>query len=129
MVCQRKLKRFTKHLAVARNRGIDVITNEVSNRATPSLVGFGPKSRTLGEPAKTNEISNFKNTVGSLKRIIGRSFSDPEILEIENKYISAQLVDVKGGVGAQVQYLGDSEVFTSTQLTAAVFFLHIILLN
>jgi len=123
------LKRFTKHLAVARNRGIDVITNEVSNRATPSLVGFGPKSRTLGEPAKTNEISNFKNTVGSLKRIIGRSFSDPEILEIENKYISAQLVDVKGGVGAQVQYLGDSEVFTSTQLTAAVFFLHIILLN
>lgn len=32
-------------VAVARNRGIDVITNEVSNRATPSLVSFGEKQR------------------------------------------------------------------------------------
>ncbi|KAG7142420.1 Heat shock protein hsp88 like [Verticillium longisporum] len=49
-------------IAVARNRGVDVICNEVSNRATPSLVGFGPKSRYLGETAKTQEMSNLKNT-------------------------------------------------------------------
>lgn len=109
----------TTVVAVARNRGIDVITNEVSNRATPSLVGFGPKARTLGEPAKTNEISNFKNTVGSLKRIIGRRSDDPEVLEIENKFISAQLVDAHGQVGAKVQYLGQEEIFSSVQLTAA----------
>lgn len=109
----------TTVIAVARNRGIDVITNEVSNRATPTLVGFGPKARTLGEPAKTNEISNFKNTVGSFKRIIGRSFNDPEILEIENKFISAQLVDVQGQVGAKVQYLGEEQILSSVQLTAA----------
>lgn len=109
----------TTVIAVARNRGIDVITNEVSNRATPTLVGFGPKARSLGEPAKTNEISNFKNTVGSLKRIIGRSFDDPEILEIENKFISAQLVEVDGRVGAKVQYLGQEEILSSVQLTAA----------
>lgn len=109
----------TTVIAVARNRGIDVITNEVSNRATPSLVGFGPKARTLGEPAKTNEISNFKNTVGSLKRIIGRNYDDPEVLEIENKFISAQLVDVNGQVGAKVQYLGQEEILSSVQLTAA----------
>ena len=40
-------------VAVARNRGIDVITNETSNRATPSLVSFGEKQRFLGEGAKT----------------------------------------------------------------------------
>ena len=56
-------------IAVARNRGIDVICNEVSNRATPSLVAFGPKNRFLGEPAKSQEISNLKNTVGNLKRL------------------------------------------------------------
>ncbi|KAF8940050.1 adenyl-nucleotide exchange factor sse1, partial [Haplosporangium gracile] len=50
-------------IAVARNRGIDVICNEVSNRFTPSLVSFGPKQRYLGETAKTQEISNFKNTI------------------------------------------------------------------
>jgi heat shock protein len=54
---------FSSVIGVARNRGIDVIVNEVSNRATPSLVGFGTKNRFIGEAAKSNEISNLKNTV------------------------------------------------------------------
>lgn len=104
-------------IAVARNRGVDVITNEVSNRATPSLVGFGPKSRYLGEPAKTQEISNLKNTVGSLKRLAGRSLSDPDV-EVEQQYVSAPLVDINGQVGAEVTYLGKKERYTSTQLVS-----------
>ncbi|CZS92225.1 probable heat shock protein Hsp88 [Rhynchosporium agropyri] len=104
-------------IAVARNRGVDVITNEVSNRATPSLVGFGPKSRYLGEPAKTQEISNLKNTVGSLKRLVGRSFSDPDV-QIEQDFVSAPLVDINGQVGAEVTYLGKKERFTATQLVS-----------
>ncbi|CAG8718719.1 5353_t:CDS:2, partial [Ambispora leptoticha] len=108
-------------IAVARNRGIDVICNEVSNRATPSLVSFGPKQRYLGEAAKTQEISNFKNTVGSLKRLVGRMFQDREIQEIEKEYINAELVDEKGQIGVKVQYLGETRVFTSTQLLAMYF--------
>ncbi|KAI0198953.1 heat shock protein Hsp88 [Astrocystis sublimbata] len=104
-------------IAVARNRGVDVITNEVSNRATPSLVGFGPRSRYLGEPAKTQEISNLKNTVGSLKRLVGRALQDPEV-QIEQQYVSAALVDCNGQVGAEVSYQGKKEKFTATQLTA-----------
>ncbi|KAI9683421.1 MAG: adenyl-nucleotide exchange factor sse1 [Trizodia sp. TS-e1964] len=104
-------------IAVARHRGVDVITNEVSNRATPSLVGFGPKSRYLGEPAKTQEISNLKNTVGSLKRIAGRSFKDPDV-QIEQEFVSATLVDIGGQVGAEVTYLGQKEQFTATQLVS-----------
>ncbi|KAG5983841.1 Heat shock protein hsp88 [Claviceps digitariae] len=104
-------------VAVARNRGVDVITNEVSNRATPSMVGFGPKSRYLGELAKTQEITNLKNTVSCLKRLAGRSFNDPDI-KIEQNFISAPLVDINGQVGAEVSYLGSTEKFTSTQLIA-----------
>ncbi|PQE23261.1 putative heat shock Hsp88 protein [Rutstroemia sp. NJR-2017a BVV2] len=104
-------------IAVARNRGVDVITNEVSNRATPSLVGFGPKSRYLGEPAKTQEISNLKNTVGSLKRLAGRSLKDPDVA-LEQDYVSAPLVDINGQVGAEVTYMGKKERYTSTQLVA-----------
>ena len=79
------------------------------------MVGFGPKSRYLGETAKTQEISNLKNTVGSLKRLAGRALSDPDI-QIEKDYVSAALVDVKGQVGAEVTYLGQKETFTATQL-------------
>ncbi|ROW15243.1 hypothetical protein VPNG_02947 [Cytospora leucostoma] len=104
-------------IAVARNRGVDVIANEVSNRATPSLVGFGPKARYLGEAAKTQEISNLKNTVSSLKRLAGRSFSDPDV-QVEQQYVSAALVDVNNQVGAEVTYQGNKEKFTATQLVA-----------
>ncbi|KAL2206611.1 heat shock protein 70 [Sarocladium strictum] len=104
-------------VAVARNRGVDVITNEVSNRATPSLVGFGPKSRYIGETAKTQEMSNLKNTVSSLKRLAGHSFSNPDVA-IEQQYCTAPLCDVNGQVGAEVNYLGKKEKFTATQLVA-----------
>ncbi|KAH7128241.1 heat shock protein 70 family [Dendryphion nanum] len=105
-------------IAVARNRGVDVITNEVSNRATPTLVGFGPKSRYIGEAAKNQEISNLKNTVSSFTRLAGRSLNDPDVEE-EKAFVSAPLVDIDGQVGAEVSYLGKKEKFTATQITAS----------
>lgn len=112
------LGNLASYIAVARNRGIDVIANEVSNRDTPSLVSFGIKQRQLGESAKTQEISNLKNTVGSLKRIIGRRLDDPEIQGIEKRFISADLVDVDGEVGVKVSYQGEPRTFSATQLMA-----------
>ncbi|KAI0241099.1 adenyl-nucleotide exchange factor sse1 [Massospora cicadina] len=112
------LGNLASYIAVARNRGIDVIANEVSNRDTPSLVSFGIKQRQLGESAKTQEISNLKNTVGSLKRIIGRRLDDPEIQELEKRFISADLVDVDGEVGVKVSYQGEPRTFSATQLMA-----------
>ncbi|BDD59742.1 adenyl-nucleotide exchange factor sse1 [Monascus purpureus] len=102
-------------VGVARNKGIDIITNEVSNRSTPSLVGFNSKSRAIGEAAKTQETSNLKNTVGNLKRLIGRSFSDPDI-QVEQQFTPVTLCDVNGQAGAEVNYLGKKEKFSATQL-------------
>ena len=70
-----------------------------------SLVSFGPKQRSIGELAKTQEVSNFKNTIGSLKRLIGRTLTDPDVSEVESKFITAKLVDVNGTVGVQVRFL------------------------
>lgn len=67
-----------------------------------SLVSYGIKQRAIGEAAKTLESSNFKNTVGSLKRLIGRTLNDPDVTGTESKYINAKLVDVKGTVGVEV---------------------------
>ncbi|KAG4091166.1 heat shock protein 70 [Neocallimastix lanati (nom. inval.)] len=106
-------------IAVARNRGIDVVCNEVSNRKTPSQVSFGPKQRYLGESAKTQENSNFKNTVSQLKRLIGRQFSDPEVQQIEAPFINAPLVEGdRGEVAVKVMYQYEQKVFTFTQLVA-----------
>ena len=65
-------------------------------------MAFGPKQRSIGEAAKTQETSNYKNTVGSLKRLVGRTLNDPEIQEIEKKFMNATLVDFAGGIGVEV---------------------------
>jgi heat shock protein 4 len=65
-------------------------------------VAFGPKQRSIGESAKTQETSNYKNTVGSLKRLVGRTLNDPEIQGIEKKFMNATLVDCGGTVGVEV---------------------------
>ena len=70
-----------------------------------SLVAFGPKQRSIGEPAKTQETSNFKNTIGSLKRLVGRTLNDPQVQDVEKKFINAKLVDVNGTVGTEVRLL------------------------
>lgn len=75
-----------------------------------SLVAFGPRTRTLGESAKTQESSNFKNTVGSLKRLIGRTAADPEVTTVEAKFLNAELVDAKGTVGVKVSTSEGSDV-------------------
>ncbi|KAL6860526.1 adenyl-nucleotide exchange factor sse1 [Amphichorda felina] len=99
---------------MSRRTYIDVRENPLS---TLSMVGFGPKCRYLGESAKTQEITNLKNTVNSIKRLLGRSFNDPDI-QIEQQYITAPLVDVNGQVGAEVSYLGNKEKFSAIQLVA-----------
>lgn len=105
-------------LAVARNRGIDIIVNEVSNRSTPSVVGFGPKNRYLGETGKNKQTSNVKNTVENFKRIIGLDY-DHKDFEVESKFFSANLVKLDDGkIGAKVRLAGEQKTFSATQLTA-----------
>ena len=93
------------------------ISNSAYTNTYRSLVGFGPKSRYIGEAAKNQEISNLKNTVSSFVRLAGRSLNDPDV-QVEQDFVSAPLVDVNGQVGAEVSYLGKKEQFTATQITA-----------
>lgn len=104
-------------VAVARNKGIDVICNDVSNRATPSLVTFAKLQRFIGEGAKTMEISNFHDTVSSLIRLVGRDFNDPDITR-ESKFVNCALVDQDNQVAAQVSFKDQTHTFTYTQILA-----------
>ncbi len=108
-------------VAVARNRGIDVICNETSSRATPSMVSLSINKRALGEQAKTLEISNFKNTVGNLKRLVGRKADDPDVA-LERKFLNCNLTsDEQNRLTASLFYKDAQSDFTFVQL-AAMFF-------
>lgn len=81
-------------------------------------MSFLDKARAIGEAAATAQTSNFKNTVGSLKRLVGRKFDDEAIQNIEKKFIYAELVDAGGEVGVKVNYAGEQHVFSATQVLA-----------
>jgi len=54
-----------------------VIQNSEGGRTTPSIVGFtGKGERVVGQPAKNQMITNPENTVYSIKRFMGRRFSE-----------------------------------------------------
>eukprot|EP00189_Rhodosorus_marinus_P000036 CAMPEP_0113965926 /NCGR_PEP_ID=MMETSP0011_2-20120614/8034_1 /TAXON_ID=101924 /ORGANISM="Rhodosorus marinus" /LENGTH=862 /DNA_ID=CAMNT_0000978529 /DNA_START=94 /DNA_END=2682 /DNA_ORIENTATION=- /assembly_acc=CAM_ASM_000156 len=57
-------------VAVARRGGIDVLTNEVSNRATPCMVAFQGEQRHIGESAANFAMQNYKNTCTDLKCLL-----------------------------------------------------------
>ena len=58
-----------------------VISNREGSRTTASIVAFTEDGeRLVGQIAKRQAIINPRNTVFSVKRLIGRKFSDPEIV-------------------------------------------------
>ena len=60
-------------IASVKSGGVDILTNDVSNRQSPFIVGFGEKERYLGETGASKINANFRNTVLFANRLIGLS--------------------------------------------------------
>jgi len=58
----------------------EVIANAEGNRTTPSVVAINKAGeRLVGQVAQRQRVTNAKNTIYGVKRLIGRKFSDPEV--------------------------------------------------
>jgi molecular chaperone DnaK len=67
-------------VAVMEGGEAKVITNQEGGRTTPSIVAVSEnKERSVGQIAKRQAITNPENTIFGVKRLIGRSYSSPEI--------------------------------------------------
>lgn len=57
-----------------------VIENAEGDRTTPSIIAYTNDNETLvGQPAKRQAVTNPKNTLFAIKRLIGRRFEDQEV--------------------------------------------------
>src|SRR5919199_3564963 len=57
-----------------------VIENSEGSRTTPSIVAYTDNEEILvGAPAKRQAVTNAKNTIFAVKRLIGRRFEDKEV--------------------------------------------------
>jgi len=92
-----------------------IVINAEGDRTTPSVVAFRKEGdRLVGKPAKNQAVTNPENTIGSIKRFIGRKYS--EVSE-EIKTVSYKVVSGKGG---RVEVQIEGKHYTPEEISAMV---------
>ena len=67
-------------VAVMEGSEPEVISNSEGNRTTPSAVAYTSDNQILvGQAAKRQAVTNPKNTLFAVKRLVGRKFKDKEV--------------------------------------------------
>src|ERR1700680_3520415 len=84
-------------VAVMENGQPKVIENSEGARTTPSIVAYQEDGEILvGASAKRQAVTNPKNTLFAVKRLIGRRFED-EIVQKDIKMVSYKIVKADNG--------------------------------
>ncbi|HJS59848.1 MAG TPA: molecular chaperone DnaK [Vicinamibacteria bacterium] len=84
-------------VAVMEGGAPQVIPNQEGARTTPSIVGFTAKGeRLVGQIAKRQALTNPRNTVFAVKRLIGRKFASKEV-EQARRFMPYQLTESGNG--------------------------------
>jgi molecular chaperone DnaK len=94
-----------------------VIQNSEGRRTTPSIVAFldnGNGERKVGDPAKRQAITNPANTISSVKRFMGKKFSE---VSAEKKHASYKVE--QGTNDTVVIRIGDRS-YTPQELSAMI---------
>jgi molecular chaperone DnaK len=94
-----------------------VIQNSEGRRTTPSIVAFldnGNGERKVGDPAKRQAITNPANTISSVKRFMGKKFSE---VSAEKKHASYKVE--QGTNDTVVVRIGDRS-YTPQELSAMI---------
>jgi len=85
-------------MAVVEGGEPTIIENKEGNRTTPSVVAINKAGeRLVGQIAKRQAVTNPKDTIFSVKRLIGRSFGEAEIQE-DVKLLPYEILKANGGI-------------------------------
>jgi len=101
-------------MAVMEGGSAKVIPNAEGANTTPSIVV--PDQNIVGIPAKRQQVVNPKNTIFSIKRLMGRRFDDPEVQRIKGDY-PYEIVEGKNGL-ACVEVEG--KTYTPQEISAKI---------
>jgi molecular chaperone DnaK len=94
-----------------------VIQNQEGTRTTPSVVAITEKGeRLVGQIAKRQSITNPENTIFSIKRLMGRKFSAPEV-EHAKKRLPYRIVEAPNS-DAHVEIRG--KVYSPPEISAMI---------
>ena len=114
---------------------VDILSNDVGKRTTPSCVSFTPAGRLIGDPAEIQAATNPRNThvcfkyiplqishtpiqsrIFGVKRLIGREFIDLRV-QTEIRNLPYSVTEKRGRPSIQVDYRGHRKSFVSNSCT------------
>lgn len=103
-------------MAVMQSGKPEIIANSEGDRTTPSVVAENKKGERLaGKIARRQQVTNSKNTVYEVKRLIGRRWEDKEV-QRDLKLMGYEIV--KSGNAVKVK-MGDKE-YSPEEISAMV---------
>ena len=102
-------------MAVLEGGSPTIIVNAEGDRTTPSVVGFrADGDRVVGKAAKNQAVTNPKNTVFSIKRFMGRKYSEC------TSEIKTVPYEVKEGQGGRAVVDIEGKDYTAEQVSAMI---------
>ena len=94
----------------------EVITNAEGDRTTPSVVAVTKKGeRLVGKVAQRQRVTNPKNTIYGIKRLIGRKFEDAEV-QRDVEICPYKIVKKGNGVAVEM----DGKEYTPEEISAMI---------
>ena len=102
-------------MAVMEGTEPEILVNAEGDRTTPSVEGFRKDGeRVVGKAAKNQAVTNPENTINSIKRFIGRKFSE---VQEENKTVAYK---VESGKDGRAVVNIDGKSYTPEEISAMV---------
>ena len=96
-----------------------VLENSEGARTTPSVVAFTKSGeRLVGQAAKRQAVTNSRNTVFSVKRLMGRKFS--ELTEADKRVPYKIVAAANGDAHVQVEVGGETKVYSPQEISAMI---------
>jgi molecular chaperone DnaK len=106
-------------MAIMENGEPVVLENSEGARTTPSIVAFTKTGeRLVGQAAKRQAVTNSKNTIFSVKRFVGRKFSE---VKGEQGRVPYKIVEAKNGDAAiEVDVKGEKKTYSPEEVSSFI---------
>jgi heat shock protein 4 len=108
-------------VGVLKNSNVDIILSETSSRCVPTMVSFSDRQRLFGDQAFSTIKSNYNRTVVYPNRWLGMQPEWPYYKEEERYATSQPLIDQHNRVGFEIQYKGESDIYSPENIMALFF--------
>ncbi|WP_040257063.1 molecular chaperone DnaK [Rickettsia hoogstraalii] len=103
-------------VAVMEGKEPKVIENSEGERTTPSIIAFANGEKLVGQSAKRQAVTNPRNTIYAVKRLIGRNFTDPMVKK-DQDIVPYNIVKADNG-DAWVE--ADNNKYSPSQISAFI---------